>query len=225
MNKPIAWSFSVLNGFETCAWRFYNISVVKTVTEKQSEQMLFGNRVHKALENRVKHKTPLPEDMARHEPMVLRLERAALGGRIEAEQKMALDARFNPCTYFSKDPPVWVRGVTDVSIFKGRAAFIGDYKTGVPKPESAQLRLTAAMVFAHHKHIDTIKNTFIWLKTDTTTSETFHRKDTSQLWQEFFPRVQRLENAHAQDRWPKKPSGLCRDYCPLPRSLCEHRGT
>lgn len=222
--KPVAWSFSVLNSFETCAWRHYQVSVLKEVSEQQSEQMLHGNRVHKALELRVKNKTPLPQDMRHYEPLVQRLERSAVGGRIEAEQKMALDDKFQPVTYFSKMPPVWVRGITDVSIFKGNKAFVGDYKTGAPKPDSAQLRLTAAMTFAHHKHIDTIFNTFLWLKTDTTTNETFHRADVPEIWREFFPRVQRLEIAFAENKWPKKPSGLCREYCPVPRSKCEYRG-
>lgn len=225
-SKPIAWSYSVLNGFETCAWRFYQITVLKAVQEQQSEQMLHGNRVHKALEVRVKSKIPLPRDMDRFEPMVRRLEASAVGGKIEAEQRMALDASFKPVSFFSKTTPVWVRGITDVTIEKGEAAFIGDYKTGKPTPESAQLRLTAAMTFAHKPHIRKITNAFIWLQGDNTppTVEHFVRSDVPAIWQEFLPRVARLEEAHVTDRWPKKPSGLCRNHCPVPHSKCEHRG-
>jgi hypothetical protein len=44
------------------------------------------------------------------------------------------------------------------------------------------------------------------------------------LWQEFAPRVQRLEEAHQQNKFPKKPSGLCNKWCPVPHKLCEYRG-
>jgi hypothetical protein len=213
-----------LNAFETCAWRYYQISVIKEVTEKQSPQMAEGNRVHKALENRIKDRTPLPDDLKIHERIVIRMEKAAEGGNIVAEQKMALDENFQPVSYFSKNPPVWVRGITDVTIERGDKAAVFDWKTGKRDPVTAQLRLTAAMTFAHRPHINEIRNAFLWLKTGEVDPETFHRKDVASLWQEFLPRVARLEAAHATDRWPKKPSGLCRDYCPVPHSKCEHRG-
>jgi len=220
----IAWSHSVLDSFETCGWRHYLTKVTKEVVEGQSLEMKEGNRVHRAFEVRVKDKIPLPADLQKHEGMVLRLERSAVGGQIFAEQRLALDANFQPVSFFSKQVPVWVRSITDVTILKGRKAFIGDYKTGKPKPNSEQLKLSALVTFHHHAHIDTVINTFLWLKTDTTTVETFHRKDTAEMWRSFFPRVQRLEVAIKENKWPKKPSGLCREWCPVPHKRCEHRG-
>lgn len=218
----VAWSFSVLDSFETCAFRHWAVKVAKVVVEPQTEQMTHGNRVHKAIENRIGG-TALPADMAHYEPMVSRVIKAAEGGKIVAEQKMALDPQFRPTTFFAKN--VWVRAITDATVFKGTKALVIDWKTGNPKPESAQLRLTAACTFALNPTIQSIDNAFMWLKTGDVTREKFTRDDVPTIWQEFMPRVQRLEQAHATNKWPKKPSGLCRKWCPVPPHMCEHRST
>lgn len=218
----VAWSYSVLDSFETCAWRHYNIKVVKRVTEQQSEQMLHGNQVHKALEHRLKSKTVLPKQFAHYEGFAVSVERAAVDGKLEAEQKLALNGQYRPTTFFAKD--VYVRVITDFTVVKRGSAFIGDWKTGNPNPNSAQLRLSAAATFATLPFVEKITNSFVWLKTGQVTTEKFTRADVPAIWQEFAPRVQRLEIAHAEEKWPKKPSGLCRKHCPVPKSLCEFSG-
>lgn len=222
MNKPIAWSHSVLESFETCAYRHYLTKVTKEVVEGQSAEMAAGNHVHRALEHRVKNGTPLPADVP-YEGIATRLLKAAVGGKIEAEQKMALDANFNPVSFFSKQPAVWVRSITDVTITKGDRALILDYKTGKPKHNSEQLKLSAVVTFHHLPWIKEITNSFMWLKTGEVTKDKFTREDMPAIWQGFFPRVQRLEIAYAENKWPKKPSGLCKNWCPVPHSKCEHR--
>lgn len=223
MSKPIAWSFSVLESFETCPWRHYLTRVTKEVHESQSAEMAHGNRVHKSLEDRLMQGTPLPADLRHYEGFAQRMADAAKGGVLEAEQKMAINARFQPTRFFAND--VWARGITDVTIVKKTKALIADWKTGNPKPNSAQLRLTAAMTFAHKPYVETITNTFIWLKTGEVTREDYTKADIPAIWQEFMPRVQRLEIAYAETKWPKKPSGLCRKWCPVPLSKCEYRGS
>lgn len=220
MTKPVAWSFSSLESFETCPRRHFQTKVAKTVPDPMGEAALWGNKVHKALELRIKDHATLTGGMEIYEPLAAKLEAAGRGGKIEAEQKMCLNYNLSPTTYFAKD--AWVRGITDITITKKDKAFIGDYKTGNPKPESAQLRLTAAMTMAHKPYVNTVFNSFIWLKNGTVTSETFTRDDIPKIWSEFAPRVQRLEIAHAETKWPPKPSGLCRNFCPC--TGCEHNG-
>ena len=50
MSKPLAWSYSLLQAFETCPRRFKLTRITKEVQEPQSEAMLHGNEVHKSLE-------------------------------------------------------------------------------------------------------------------------------------------------------------------------------
>lgn len=217
----VAWSHSVLDSFETCPLRHKLTKITKVVKEPQTTEMAYGNRVHKELELRIGKKTPLSE-FSRYEEVAAALERKAVGGQIVAEQRMALNAQFQPVSFFDK--ATWVRAITDVSIYKGSKAFVGDYKTGNPKPNSPQLRLTAAVTFATYPYIEEIHNAFIWLKTGTLTKEVFHKADAPSIWQEFMPKVQRLEIAIAEDKFPPKPSGLCKNYCPVPHSLCQYRG-
>jgi CRISPR/Cas system-associated exonuclease Cas4 (RecB family) len=219
----VAWSHSVMDSYETCPWRHYLTKVTKEVKESQSAEMAWGNQVHQALEHRVKKGTPLPANMVQYEKIAAPLHAKAWsdGVVVQVEGKMAINASFEPRTYFAKD--VWCRAITDLTLVRGPKALVIDYKTGNPKPNSSQLRLTAAFTFHHYPDVQQIRNTFLWLKTGETTDETFVRSQIGEIWSEFLPKVERLEKAIADDNWPKKPSGLCKNWCPVPHSRCEFR--
>ena len=63
--KPKAWSFSALDTFKTCPRQYEAKYVSKSVQEEKSEQMLWGERVHKAFELRQLDGTPLPAGLER----------------------------------------------------------------------------------------------------------------------------------------------------------------
>lgn len=220
MNKPFAWSYSALTSFETCPRRHYLTKISKEVVEPQTEALTWGNRVHKALENRLKGFT-LQDEMAAFEDQAAAVLR--YGGTVEAEAKVALNRQFSPVEYFAKD--VWVRGVLDWSVVKGDTMVVGDWKTGKPDPDSAQLKLFAAMAMARKPFVKKVKTVFVWLKTNEVTAESYVREDIPAIWQEFTPRVQAMENAVASGKFPPRPSGLCRKWCPVPASKCEYRET
>lgn len=222
MTKPVAWSYSALNAFETCPRRYYLTKIEKSVHEPQTEATLWGNRVHKALELRITTNKPLPVGMEAYEGVATTVVDRAKGGKLEAESKMALTAKFMPTTWFAKD--VWVRGITDFTITKGSKVFIGDWKTGKPTPESAQLKLTAAITMHQKPYIQEVVNAFVWLKTGGVTHEKFTRDDLPSIWQEFMPRIERLNIAVAESKFPARPSGLCRAWCPVGKAKCEHWG-
>jgi hypothetical protein len=191
--------------------------------EPQTEATLWGNRVHKALELRVGQGTPLPETMKQFEAVAAPI--AAMrktGANIQVEQKLALNINFRPTTYFAKD--VWLRSVADVVAEKGKNAVVLDHKTGKKKPDSQQLRLSAAVVFATKPYITNITCSFLWLTDGTNTTEKFLREDAASIWAEFLPRVKRMETAIKEDKMPPNPSGLCRSWCPVGRKLCDHCG-
>lgn len=99
------------------------------------------------------------------------------------------------------------------------------HNTGKAKPESSQLKLSAAFVFHTRPYVQKVSTSFVWLKENTTTKETFTRDQLPDIWQEFLPRVRRLEIAFQDDKWEAKPSGLCKSWCPVGKALCEHCGT
>lgn len=218
-DKAFAWSWSQLNAFETCPRRHHLIKT-KQVTEKQSDAMAWGNRVHIALDKRLKREQPLPEALAAYEPLVARIE--AIGGVIESEQKMGLNSSFEPTGYFAHD--TWCRVITDVTVVKGRKAFVGDWKTGKPSPASAQLALCALATFAFKPEVNDIVTSFVWLQDGKTTNAVYKRSDIPRLWNDFLPRVARMERATETENFPPIPSGLCKSWCPVPKRLCGHSG-
>lgn len=214
--KKFAWSWSTLTGYETCPAQHYHLKVAKDIHEKPSATMQDGLRQHKALEVRVKHGTPLPSDMRQHEPLMQRVDQ--IPGQVTPEMQVALNADLEETTYFAKD--VWLRSVLDLSIVKGAAARVIDYKTGKRKPESAQLKLFAAVMFAKYPQIEKVGTAFWWLKTKETDNEVFTRDDAPLIWREFEPRVQAMSDAYDSGYFPEKPSGLCRGWCPV--KSCEY---
>lgn len=219
-----AWSYSALTAFETCPKRYYLTKVSKQVVEPQTDATLWGNKVHKALELRLVDNKPLPEAMASYEPLAQTVaKRAETGWKIEAEAKMALTVDYRPTTWFAKD--VWVRGITDFTLSKNDKVFIGDWKTGKPTPESAQLKLTAAMTMHQRPWVNEVTNAFVWLKTNTITAERYTRDDIPGIWDEFNGRVARLDYAVAEQKFPPRPSGLCAKWCPVGKKLCEYCGS
>lgn len=226
MTKPFAWSYSSLTAFETCPYRWKLTKLTKEIVEPQTEQTIWGNRVHKALEHRVASNTPLPEGMTAFEPLAATIAKHSNqpGRKLRTEQKLALTKDFKATTFFAKD--VWLRSIADVMIEGGNKAFVGDWKTGKESnaPDSAQLMLSSAVIMHINPYITEVVNSFLWLKSGNVTKEVYRREDIPQIWNKFLPRVARVEAAIASGEFPKRPSGLCRNYCPIPNGRCEHSG-
>lgn len=222
--KQHAWSYSALTSFETCPKRHYLTRVSKEVVEPETDALRWGNNVHKALELRATEGKPLPVGMTQWEPIVARLlaKHEEQGGELLVERQIALNAKLQETEWFAKD--VWVRGVVDVGLTKpGNTQVLAlDYKTGKQKHDMDQLRLFAALLMHTFPDADIVHTGYVWLKTRKTTRERFHRDDLGSLWGEFIPRVNRLEQAYNENKWPAKPSGLCRAWCPC--TSCEHNG-
>ena len=215
----VAWSYSSLDAFETCPRRYKLTRVTKEVVEPQTEVLLHGNRVHKALEERIGGK-PLPTQFAEYEPAAAMVVGAE--GVKKAEVKFALTAQLTPTTFFAKD--VWLRGVFDVVIDRPKETLVLDWKTGKPKPDSDQLKLFAAATFSLRPAVEKVQTGFVWLAHNRVDRETYTREQMPDLWGEFRPRVARLTIAHSTDQFPPRPSGLCQKWCPVPKSKCEFSG-
>lgn len=220
MSKPLAWSFSSLNAYEQCPHRYKLTRVTKEVKEPPNDANIWGNAVHEALEFYVKEGRPLPETMAKYQAMIDKL--ATAPGIKLVELEIALNRDFQPVSWFAKD--AWVRGIIDIGIERDNDVFIGDYKTGKRKPDSDQLDLFAALLFHARPHLTTATSAFLWLKDGKLDKAKYTRDDLPRIWNNFLPRVARIELAMELDKWPKRPSGLCRSYCPVGKQLCGYCG-
>lgn len=218
-----AWSYSALTSFETCPLRHYLLRVAKVVKEEEGEALRWGNFVHNALEMRLKEDKPLPETLKAHEGICRHLQAAS--GELTAEREITLDANFQPTGWFDKN--AWLRSKLDVQILNApaRRMLILDWKTGKRKPDADQLELFAGIALTVEPEIDTVDTGFVWLKDGSMDRETFTRDDLPKIWNNFLPRVERLQLAHDNNRWPAKPSGLCRKWCPVGKRNCEHCGS
>ena len=214
--KPLTHSYSSLKQFDTCPKRYYHQRIEKSVKDEGGEAALYGEQVHKALEDRVKDKTPLPKALEKHEELCVSLE-SVPGAEVHAELKMVLTKDFTPTGWWDGD--AWIRSKLDVAIVKGKHVAILDYKTGKRKPDPFQLDLFALQAFCHYPEAETAHATFIWLKDDATDTFKYSRKEVPRLKQNMTYKIARVEAALENDNWPAKPSGLC-PYCPC-KDFCE----
>lgn len=219
--KPFSWSYSKLKNFETCPKRYYNIDVTKRVKEEESEELSYGNAIHKALAEAISGKAPLPKEFEKMQKWVDMVAGVSNGSaNILVEQKLAIDIDFGPASFF--DNAAWYRGIADVIKIVGPVASVLDWKTGKILEDGVQLALMAQCVFAHHPDVHAIRTEFIWLKHDARTRCDFQRADMVKVWAGLLPRVKQLEAAHARDEFPPKPNPLCRRWCPV--AACPHHG-
>lgn len=216
--KKFAWSYSKLKNYESCPKRYYNVDVAKVVKEEESEQLQYGNALHKALAEAVSGKADLPKPFAGFQKLVDKI--TANPGKLLVEQQLAIRQDFSKCEWFAKD--AWYRGIADVIKIIGPVALVIDYKTGKILEDGVQLALMAQCVFAHHPEIQKIRTEFWWLKEDAETRADFTREDMVKVWAGLLPRVKMLEDAHAGANFPPKPGYLCRKWCPV--EACPHHG-
>jgi hypothetical protein len=218
------WSYSSLTSFENCPRQYKLLKIDKIVPFKETESIRFGNEVHKALERRVRDKTPLPSTMLKYEKIAAKLDRPG----VFVEQEIALTRNLDPCGWWDKT--CWTRGKIDVGIKSDRSVLVADYKTGKVSPESSQLELFAAMKMTEDRTIERAKTMFIWLAHDKTTVKDIHRDDVPAIWEGFISRSNRLDHAFQTDKWIPRPSGLCKPSksgypgCPVGKKNCEFCG-
>ena len=228
-----AWSYSALTSYETCPRRHYETRVAKTVREAESSAILIGNAAHKVLELRVKTGCPIPatlqvtsaenvtteQSTEGWEPLMARILQAP--GEFFTERQIALNRSFQEVPWFDKD--VWVRGVVDLGAINGEKAMAIDHKTGKRKPDSDQLMLFAALMMHVWPKLQKVVTGFLWLKSRQLDQETYVRDQLPEIWDNFLPRVARLEAAHKDNVWDPRPSGLCKNWCPV--KTCEFCGS
>jgi len=214
--KPMAWSYSSLDDFKNCPKAFHAKRVAKTVQETPSEQMIWGNKVHKCFEMRIKNGEALPDYLEEHEPFMQELE--ALDGEKLTERKIALSTSRQPTTFFAKD--VWMRGIIDFCNVHRDGALLVDYKTGKKHAKFEQLKLFALYTFVEYPDVDYVTTQFYWTKTKDTTEQTFDRSQIAEMWNSFAPDLRQYVQAFKDDVWQPRPSGLCNGWCPV--TDCQH---
>ena len=186
MKKP-AWSHSSLKDFEGCQRRYHEVKVLKKYPFQETDATKYGNQVHKAIEDYIRDKKPIP-----------------------AEYEMALTVDLKPTGW--KSPDVWVRGIADILIVddENLTAWVGDWKTGNNKyPDRDQLVLMSLMVFEHFPHIRKVNSALLFIVKDDMVKMQMQRDQAEQFWWKYRERTARLEASFENDVWNPNQTPLC----------------
>lgn len=211
-------SYSSIKMYENCPRRYLYQRINKEVVDTGSDATMYGQRIHKDLENRLLHGHPLPQETSKHEQVCQTLQQLTQQATLLAEQQLCLNENLTPTGWWDKD--AWLRSILDVLIIKKDKAIVIDWKTGKRRPDFMQLELFALQVFKHYPNIKKVKSTFVWLKENKTDTETYTTKDTSVMWQNILNRIERINQSYKTNNFPARPSGLCR-WCPA-QHICEY---
>jgi PD-(D/E)XK nuclease superfamily len=218
--KNFAWSWSRLKNYRVCPKRMYHVDLQKDFKEEEGEQLIWGNEVHKALAERVSKGASLPITMEHYEPWGYRTAALKNIMDVKVEQKLAMSEQFKPTGFF--DNKTWFRGVADVLAIKGPVAMTLDWKTGKIQPDYEQLALSAQLVFVHYPEVKMVETAYVWLGHDDETVKKYRREDMVQTWNNLWPEIKAMAEAHRTLTYPPKPSRICKRWCPV--TSCPHHG-
>ncbi len=214
-----SWSHSRLKSYSDCPLRFYRTKVERSIVEPDTEQILWGNRVHKAFEDNIRENKPLEPELSRYDKILSQFR--SIPGEHFAERKFAVDSSYQP-TDFESDK-AWCRCITDLFVLNGDIACAFDWKTGKPKTDHDQLELNALLIFAHYPEVVEVKTAYVWLKDRKLTKFNFKRSGPgAPSWARYITQVGFMQNSYKNNFWPARKSGLCKNYCPV--TTCKHNG-
>lgn len=215
----LAHSYSSVKQFENCPRQYHHIKILKDFKSEPTEATLYGTAVHKAFEEYILHRTPLPPQFAQFERYINPL--AAIEGEIKCEEKMGIRADFSPCGFFDKD--VWFRGVPDFMAINRdkRLARVADFKTGKSSryADKGQLELMAAMIMSHYPEVDTVKGALLFVVVGDIIRTEFTRAHLPDIFSRWAGRAGAIEKALELNVWNPRSGPLCK-FCPV--TSCDH---
>lgn len=209
--KPIvAWSFSVLEMFENCAFKYWWVRIAKKGSDI-NKWNASGDREHDHFQQYLKMGLQLPAELSSYTPMLDRIKAAP--GQMLVEPKMAIDLNFAPCRGNDWDR-VWLRVNSDVLVINGSKAAYFDWKSGKVYPKDDQIELTALMLFQQYPEVQQVNGGLVFYKHGKVHPLIVRREQAPLLWNSFIARVKEMELAIKSDHFPKTQNPLC-DYCPV----------
>ena len=198
-------TYTILNTYRNCPEQMQRRYIAKDLGAfVETKEMKWGNDVHKAFEQRIAGRKPLPVDMQQWEPFAVPFD----GRKVLVEQQLGITQTGEPIDYWDK-AKCWFRGKADAVIMKHDTAFMTDWKTGSSKYEDDfELRTGAMLLKAAYPQLKVVRGAYAWLK-----ENRMGRVHDLSDFQETFREVHGLMEQIAEDRrkgqWEKRKSGLC----------------
>jgi RecB family exonuclease len=212
------WSFSSLKAFKTCPHQFQQVKVLKRFVSLPTAATEFGTALHAVFEDAVKANSAADiPDMGRpYQPLVETI--LATSGEKLTEHHMALTRMGTSCSYDSTAAQgCAIKGIADLVVLKGKRAVVADYKTGksAKYADISQLELMAIMIFAANPEVETVTGILIFVVAGQLEIKDWHRSQFPVLWGGWVQSMALAERALQAEHQQKKPSGLCRGWCPV----------
>lgn len=211
-------SYSRVNTYQTCPLQFEYLYVNRNVKVVESEQMLYGSRVHEQLEKygKTRDEGQLTTESRKWKGLVDSILRQK--GDIHWEYQMSITQDLEPCGWFDKE--VWLRGIADVLVINGDTAYVLDWKTGKVRDNPQQLQLFACMVMLMFPEVQTVRTAFVWLVHDLVTDVIYKRSMFDVMWKNLMIQFDQVEEAVRLGVFEPRPSRLC-NWCAA-KDVCSY---
>lgn len=230
MSRIIPITPTAMGAWNTCPRQFRAKYITKEVQYTETVHTRFGIYVHGALENRLKHGTPLSSDLAFLEPIAARV--GSFHGEVLVEAEVCINREMKAVPW--KDKGVWQRAKGDVLLVDRQAsrAIVIDWKTSKGKSERERERFgdedtaiqerVLALCTAINFQVNEVVTCFVYPYKPGVPGaviNTYHPADNAQMGPHYMM-CTRFEMAQKRGDYPPKPSGLCKSYCDV--RTCQH---
>lgn len=201
MKLPVL-SYTFLNTYDICPKQAYHRYVLKDHPFAGSDASRWGDRVHKALEARIRDNTPLPVEMTKYESYAAAL--AALKPIVEA--KLGIKKDGTPCDFFAED--VWLRGKADVAAKRDTLALLADHKTGKKREDPYELEIQALLVGALWPELERVTGFYGWLQ-EGVPGRLHDVSNTGETLECLQEKADEIEHCHKTGEWRTRQGPLC----------------
>lgn len=227
MSKVHAWSFTALDLYILCPYKYYAERVKKEVKFVETEALKWGNYVHKVMEDYLLGRLEeWPSELPRRWQLMADAVKQ-MRGTLYVEHEMPINKDKLPSRWMA--PDVWCRLKQDVVVVSpnGTRAVNKDWKTGKYKDHSArkvdQLVLSALVTFVHFPTVESVDTSYVWLDAgEPATSKTIYREDAEKLWAPYEEKVCQVQESFDKNQWPMRENRLCKNWCDV--MSCPYNG-
>lgn len=214
-------SASSIKMFEDCPYKYYRMRVVKDVADQPSTASIYGERVHKQLEDFAKTGEATEEikkDHTRAYNIISQFRHSVNTDLLAPEVQIGLSDNLLPCGWLSEE--VFIRAKIDLLIITNlNNAMVIDWKTGRIPSDSLQADIYTLAVYAAYPSINKVVASMTGTSSGGNDPNIYinSHNDVIPLSDKIFRRINRIQEAVEHDVWQAKPGYHCR-WCPCKRT-------
>lgn len=228
MSQRVQTTYSAIKTFQTCPRQYYEKYVVKSVKFVQGPEAIFGDQVHKTIEDNIKHNVPVPQEHSQFAKAIEAVKGWQAKGTVFVERKLAVNHKLEACDYWDKD--YFIRGKADLSFVSasGTKGRVIDWKTGKNSKfaDMKQIEMMSLLLMKNEPTVQVVEGRLVFLVLNqlipTSSPAKYERAREKEAWQQWLFEVHKIENAMERNMWPPQPNNLCKKWCDV--MSCEFNG-